>query len=329
MGLNTLETDRFRMLSLVLPLPLYYDSALIGGGMSSTLLNIETALNYVSSAGQNTTVKLGSVTLTGPEVPDALRAGGEQVLVVHRLPGGDKIIDNGGNDPYRLSLTGRFQGTNALTRAQTIDTMRLAAKAVTFSAAGGNWQVLIRSYAYTYAQKGAVIQYELELETIPSNASTTATGTSALSSLVGSGVTDALSTVTSTIADASSVASEIAGTAQNVIGQITPIANMIGVGGPLAKAQDALTSVRSMTSTGENLANLPTALSGTITGLQSTVGQLRSTVEQAGANIESLGTSNAASLLAISANSRIQVGALEASQSASVALKNAQAVSGQ
>lgn len=297
--------------------------------MSSTLLNIETALNYVSGAGKNTTVKLGSMTLSGPEVPDALRVGGEQVLVIHRLPGGDKIIDNGGNDPYRLSLTGRFQGTNALTRAQTIDTMRLAAKTVTFSAAGGNWRVLIRSYAYTYAQKGAVIQYELELEVIPSNASTTASGTSALSSLVGSGVTGALSTVTSTIVDVSSVASSITSTAQNVIGQITPIANMIGVGGPLAKAQDALTSVSGMATTGENLANLPTALSGTITGLQSTVGQLSSTVEQAGANIESLGTSNAASLLAIAGNSQIQVGALEASQSASVALKNAQAVSGQ
>ncbi|KXV20654.1 hypothetical protein [Gluconobacter japonicus] len=297
--------------------------------MSSTLLNIETALNYVSGAGKNGTVKLGSLTLSGPEVPDALRAGGEQVLVIHRLPGGDKIIDNGGNDPYRLSLTGRFQGTNALTRAQTIDTMRLAAKAVTFSAAGRSWQVLIRSYAYTYAQKGAVIQYELELEIIPSNASTTATGTSALSSLVGSGVTGALKTITGTIADVSSVACSIVGTAQNAIGQITPIANMIGVGGPLAKAQDALTSISGMATTGENLANLPTALSSTITGLQSTVGQLSSTVEQAGANIESLSTGNAASLLAIAGNSQIQVAALEASQSASVALKNAQAVSGQ
>ncbi|OAG73501.1 hypothetical protein A0J51_00969 [Gluconobacter japonicus] len=297
--------------------------------MSGTLLNIETALNYVSSVGTNATVKLGSLTLSGPEVPDALRSGGEQVLVIHRLPGGDKIIDNGGNDPYRLSLTGRFQGANALTRAQSVDTMRLAAKAVTFSAAGGNWRVLIRSYAYTYAQKGAVIQYELELEVIPSNASTTASGTSALSSLVGSGVTGALSTVTSTIADVSSVASSITSTAQNVIGQITPIANMIGVGGPLAKAQDALTSVSGMATTGENLANLPTALSGTITGLQSTVGQLSTAVEQADANIGSLGTSNAASLLAIAGNSQIQVGALEASQSASVALKNAQAVSGQ
>ncbi|MBS1050463.1 hypothetical protein [Gluconobacter japonicus] len=297
--------------------------------MSSTLLNIETALNYVSGAGKNTTVKLGSVTLTGPEVPDGLRAGGEQVLVIHRLPGGDKVIDNGGNDPYRLSLTGRFQGTNALTRAQSIDTMRLAAKAVTFAAAGSSWQVLIRSYAYTYAQKGAVIQYELELEVIPSSTSATATGTSALSSLVGSGVTGALSTVTSTIADVSSVASTITSTAQNVIGQITPIANMIGVGGPLAKAQDALTSVSGMATTGENLANLPAALSGTITGLQSTVGQLGSVVSQAGENLESIGTGNAASLLALAANAHLELGALEASQSASVALKNAQAVSGQ
>lgn len=297
--------------------------------MSSTLLNIETAVSYLSGAGGNTTFSLGAITLEGAEVPEELRVGGANTLVVHRLPGGDRIIDEGGNDPARIFFTGRFQGSGALAKARTIEQMRNEGGNYPLSAINSLWKVKIRSYAFTYTQKGYFIPYEIELEVVTAPAATTASGTSVLSSLVGSGVTDALSAVTSMIADVSSTASEITGTAQNVIGQITPIANMIGVGGPLAKAQDALTSVQGMATTGENLANLPMALSGTITGLQSTIGQLNSTVEQAGANIESLGTGNAASLLAIAANAQLQVGALEASQSAAVALKNAEAVSGQ
>ncbi|GAD09131.1 hypothetical protein GFGA_1d1219 [Gluconobacter frateurii NBRC 103465] len=314
---------------LVLAPALYYDSRLIGGGMSSTLLNIETAVSYLSGAGGNTTFSLGTITLEGAEVPEALRVGGSKTLIVHQLPGGDRIIDEGGNDPARITLAGRFQGSDALARARTIEQMRNDGGTYPFRAINSRWMVKIRSYAFTYTQKGYFIPYEMELEVVTAPVSTAVTGTSALSSLVGSGVTDALGTVTSTIAEVSSTASEIAGTAQNVIGQITPIANMIGVGGPLAKAQDALTSVQGMSAAAENLANLPTALSGTITGLQSTVGQLRSTVTQAGENLESIGTGNAASLLALAANAHLELGALEASQMAGVALKNAQAVSGQ
>ncbi|MGC5748403.1 hypothetical protein J4P41_07150 [Gluconobacter sp. NFX36] len=297
--------------------------------MSSTLLNAETAISYLSGAGGNTTFSLGTITLEEVEVPEALRVGGANTLIVHQLPGGDRIIDEGGNDPARITLAGRFQGANALARARTIEQMRNEGGTYPFRAINSLWKVKIRAYAYTYTQKGYFIPYEMELEVVTAPVSTAAIGTSALSSLVGSGVTGALKTITSAIADVSSVASEIAGTAQNVIGQVTPIANMIGVGGPLAKAQDALTSVSGMATTGENLANLPTALSGTITGLQSTVGQLGSVVSQAGENLESIGTGNAASLLAIAGNAHLELGALEASQSASVALKNTQAVSGQ
>jgi len=279
---------------------------------ATTILNIETALGVLSGKGQAGTVQLGDVTFTGAEVPDVLRVGGQQMLIVRALPGGDRIIDSMGNDPNRLSLSGRFLGPGALGRAKSLEIRRKQGALLTFAATGSSWRVKIRSYAYDYTAKGAVIPYALELEVEAEVTTTAATSTAALSDLIGNDAASALSGVTTALSDVSALAASVGATAQNVIGQVTPIANMIGLGGPLATATNYLTEVQTAAQTGAGLSSAPAALSGAITSLQGAGENLQSLVEKTGANLDTISLTNQASLMALIQNAELHSAAVDA-----------------
>lgn len=69
---------------------------------------------------------LGPVAFDGFEVPPSLRFGGKQVLAVHRLPGGGRVIDAMGRDDAELRWQGVFSGAEAGERARLLDVMRIA-----------------------------------------------------------------------------------------------------------------------------------------------------------------------------------------------------------
>ena len=68
---------------------------------------------------------LGPLLFTNFEVPDKINVGGKQMLVVHKLVGGDRVIDAMGRDDHDIKWSGRFRGSAAESRARLADFIRV------------------------------------------------------------------------------------------------------------------------------------------------------------------------------------------------------------
>ncbi|RCL06819.1 hypothetical protein BBA71_06395 [Acetobacter pasteurianus] len=271
-----------------------------------SLLSIENVIGSIGRYGTTAPVTLGSVPLYGMEIPDVLTNGGQQRLEVHWLPGGTKIVDRLGNDPARFSWNARFTGPNALARAQLLSQMRDAGQPVPFTGPGINETVIIAEYAFDYSLKGAIIPYRIQLERQSTSVTSASTSTSALSSLIGDDAASALSDVTSALSDGAQALSNISAQGQAVIGQVFPLANMVGAGSALASVSDKLTMVQGLSGAGINLASAPDNVASIVTGLKSTGASLMTTISQAGANISGISIQNGSSLSALTANAGLQ-----------------------
>ncbi|MBY4639608.1 hypothetical protein K6L44_06285 [Gluconacetobacter entanii] len=272
--------------------------------MSLSLLNAETAIGSIGRLWASAPVTIGSLTLTGMEVPDSIRDGGTQELAVHRLPGGNKIIDAVGNDPDRLELSGRFVGPTAVERALLLKQMRIAGRPVQFTGAGLSLTVKIVQYWFDYQQKGIIIPYRLVLEQPPQLTATTGI-TSGLSSLIGTDAASALSGVTGAVSDVSTIAGNIAGQLSTVVGQVTPIADMVGAGGVFAGVQDNLSVVGGLSGAGVNLASTPESAASLLSGLEASGSGLTSAISGTGANLEGISLTNAAGLSTLTQNAEL------------------------
>ncbi len=80
---------------------------------------------------------LGPITFRDFEVPSGINFGGRQRLAVHRLPDGSRVIDALGRDDALITFSGIFTGSDATTRARSIDELRVAGAALSLS-----WDVL-------------------------------------------------------------------------------------------------------------------------------------------------------------------------------------------
>jgi guanyl-specific ribonuclease Sa len=98
-------------------------------------------------------VLIGPVLLQGFELPDHISWGGEQRLVVHRLPGGGRIIDSLGRDDADITWSGVFTGADAGLRARLIDLMR---------AGGRPWPLTWSSFFYSVVIKSLDVDYRKE-----------------------------------------------------------------------------------------------------------------------------------------------------------------------
>lgn len=72
----------------------------------------------------DTVLSLGDLDFVDFEVPPDLRFGGEQMLVVHRLPGGARVVDAMGADDAQIEFGGIFFGPDAEDRARYLDGLR-------------------------------------------------------------------------------------------------------------------------------------------------------------------------------------------------------------
>jgi hypothetical protein len=83
---------------------------------------------------------LGPIQFTAFELPAAITWGGAQSLIVHRLPGGDRIIDAMGRDDAPITWSGIFTGPDATLRAHALDLMR---------AEGAVWPLTWQDFFYS------------------------------------------------------------------------------------------------------------------------------------------------------------------------------------
>lgn len=250
----------------------------------SGVLNVITTLGSIGNFGSVAPLRIGNMTLAGMEVPSLLRRGGEQQVVCTWLPGGARTIQSMGDNPSRLTLAGMFVGPNALPRAEQMMAMRIAGAPVQFSVSRISATVVITQFEYSLRDKGALCPYELVLEILPS-LSAAIGSVSSLSSLVGSDLAKSITSISATIGNVSQAAQTMIAQTQTIIGQVTPLASLVGLGGPLAKVSDSLQTANVLAQDGTNFANIPSVAANLAVNLQTASGALMDTISQTGGSL--------------------------------------------
>lgn len=93
--------------------------------------------------------------------PQRMPFGGAQAMIVHKLPGGSRVIDTLGPDEDDISWVGFFHCDNALQQCQKLDAMRAAGKVITLTYAGMSRQVIIRHFKPNIRRYPHLIDYEI------------------------------------------------------------------------------------------------------------------------------------------------------------------------
>lgn len=99
------------------------------------------------------------------EVPDAIHFGGSQMLKVHKLLGGKRVIDSLGPDEDAIEWSGRFRGQDAISRMNTLDAKRKAGKAISLTWGQFSFTVVIAHFkaSHEYAFE---VPYTIRLEVV-------------------------------------------------------------------------------------------------------------------------------------------------------------------
>jgi hypothetical protein len=222
-----------------------------------------------------TTVTLGLVTLEAFEIPSTIAFGGKQRLAVHDLPGGGRVIDVLGGADADITFSGIISGSDADTRAQLLDALRISGAVLPLSWSEQYYIVIISEANFDF-RKSWWIPYRLRC-VVQSNLVYGAFATAASAAVsIATTLTNAagfLSTPLPTLSAAQTALSQTGATTYGTgaYGQSLTA---------LSAAQTSLTS--DVASTGAGLPSLdlgftgqdPVAAATTVTGLTTTAGSL-------------------------------------------------------
>jgi hypothetical protein len=110
-------------------------------------------------------VSLGGVKLHGFEIPERLPFGGSQQLTVHKLPGGQRIIQPIGRDERDIEWSGTFTGSmlgsSAMERANLFLVMMRSAKPIPLVCGSMRYTVIIKTFEPDFTRQGLVIPYRI------------------------------------------------------------------------------------------------------------------------------------------------------------------------
>jgi hypothetical protein len=96
---------------------------------------------------------LGPVLFTDFEIPDKITGiGGKHMLAVHKLPGGNRVIDAMGRDDAPLKWSGRFRGSDAETRARLADFLRVQGQPIELAWSSFRYNVMVEEFEADYEQ---------------------------------------------------------------------------------------------------------------------------------------------------------------------------------
>ncbi len=238
---------------------------------------------------------LGAVVFQGFEVPENIRIGGEQALVVHKLPGGARTIDAMGPDDADIPWSGRFRGYQAESRARQLDGYRKAGQPLELTWSTYRYQVIVRSFEADYRQPFE-IPYSITCMVVTDEGSPILSGFPGLDQLIGSDLANAV-----TLGGAINVASitSAIGTAQTAIAAVqtlknAPLTNLTAIGSAISGAQSSVLGVTTQAEATLQAAgaftpgNRPTALVSSLTSQATGFGQL-SNLYQMGATLSRMG----------------------------------------
>lgn len=167
--------------------------------MSDTIARVTGAIGAIGSVASllfgTGGVTIGDVTLQGMEVPERIAYGGAQSLAVHKLIGGDRVIDTMGRDDMPIAWGGVMLSADASDRARALDALRVAGAPVPLIFGGNYWTVVIRQFTAHY-RRSNWIDYQIQCEVLRDQ--------SGASGSADPADTDAASSVSSDLRDAQS-----------------------------------------------------------------------------------------------------------------------------
>ena len=132
-------------------------------------------------------LELGPVTFSAFEIPTGISFGGRQILAVHQLTDGRRVIDSIGAAESELSFSGAFSGSNATLRARLLNSLRAAGAELSLSWDVFCYTVVVSRFDAEY-QNPAWIPYSISCTVLRDNAAPVlltppSLGTSVLSDL--------------------------------------------------------------------------------------------------------------------------------------------------
>ncbi len=256
------------------------------------MTDVTSVLGALGALATGGSVSLGPVVFTGFEVPSRINFGGTQQLVIHKFPGGTRIIDSLGDDPAAPEWKGTFTGALAAARARQVNALRLAAQPVPLSFGPFTAQVVIKRFAASYERNGFWIPYSIACEVLPPQAEADGVGGTALAGLIGADAASALAGVSNASAQLASVATAASAQASGVLAQVTPLGsvpalNLAGIAGALGNGTSLISGVA-------NLAQSPGAAAQALAQFRSAATGIGSALGAVGGGIGLIGGTAAA-----------------------------------
>lgn len=102
-------------------------------------------------------VLLGNIQFVNNEVPDVMKSGSKQMLAIHRVMGGSRVIDAIGPDFPPISWSGLFfGGTSAMVRARACDSLCQSGAEVNLYFGSNAYVVIVEDFSYSYKHEWEV-----------------------------------------------------------------------------------------------------------------------------------------------------------------------------
>lgn len=252
-----------------------------------------------------TVLTLGDFAFSNLEVPAMISFGGTQSLTVHKLVGGQRVVDAMGPDDKPPAWSGRFMGENALPRALYLDTQRKLGKALVLSWSQLRYLVVIQSFEADY-QRVNDIPYRISCEVVEDQTAPVTTIAAAdiddqmgndmdtangLGSLIGDGpLSSALGVLNTAINGVSSFANASQSVISSVLQPIAAVQSRLQI-----LVASSINTTQNIATVGGVLPNTPAAQSVAMLGgqvasfeEQPTLFSLQNVVGRMGANLGSV-----------------------------------------
>ena len=250
-------------------------------------MNILGAISNAVGFANQLSVTIGTLTLGDFEIPESIRTRGDQVLAVHRLVGGGKVINAMGRDDAPIRLSGIWSGPSAMQRCRAMDAMRDAGRPVPLTWGVRLYTAVIRSHEAEDRHNQYWIPFTVECEVYPPPPppAQPANAQAGIVSDLQSAVASASGAVASALAPIAG-AITTAQTALNIAGPLLPGRALGSAAVLLANAGGAVDTGLS-TADAAFLATAPGNLSGLLTGSGDLafMAQARGYVQRAAANV--------------------------------------------
>lgn len=211
-------------------------------------------------------ITLGGIDFQGFEVPERIAGlGGRQMLTVHQLIGGQRVVDAMGRDDAPLTWEGRFRGVDAVSRARAIDALRVGGASQSLTFGDFAFTVVVDEFVYEI-ERFYEVPYHLSLVVLTDDSTIGARQTPGVDEMLASDTRWAQS-LGASIGDAA--LSGLLGNVSTAIGAVPGFASATGaqlqsVLAPVAAAQGCVTSLIVQA---ETTLNSVSAVGGVVPGL--------------------------------------------------------------